>query len=1806
METDYGVTTVVSGLKDALSSYLQAQYHIRHQGMVRERAKLFSTPGVIAQQPYVEATPAYALGPRLQDLKIPEAARSLLAELAPLKVGVFPEPYKHQADALEAFLGAGKDVLAATGTGSGKTEIFLHNILGGLAVESADRPKSTNLVGCRALLLYPMNALVTDQLGRIRRLFGDSRVADRLHKKFNRRIRFGMYTSRTPYPGEASSEKARRHIVPLMDKFYLPLENDPNLASLKERLEEKGRWPKKDLKAFYNAGERLWENRLKTQPLDTELFTRHEIQGECPDILITNYSMLEYMMLRPIERSIFQSTKIWLDADPGNFLTLVLDEAHMYRGTGGAEVAMLIRRLMARLRITRDRLRCILTTASIGREEHAQQAGLKFAAELTGLRHGGKPGFQLITGKLEPLANKAPGTPSEAQTFAGFALADFQRYTDDQARAARAVQAIAPRLKWDPTVIQPEKLADWLFTALPKLPVINLLISETTDGAREFAQLATTVFPGVEQATAERATQALLSLANFAKSETKGKVLLPARLHLFFRGIQGIYACINPKCNCRLDNEVARSLGRLWTEPRESCECGARVFEMLTHRDCGTEYLRGFVPTKGRITYLFHEKESPVGTSEMETHARLREMQLLIGKSVHPRSAPTLPLWIDVMSGQVAWEAPSDPQNYLAARVTMPIPTDPGVPIAFGECPICLKSWQQNRSKIMDLKTKGEQPFAALVKAQMFLQPPTQKDKRAFPNQGRKVLLFSDGRQKAARLARNIPLEVEHDSFRESLVLAVKRLKAIGKEPKLADKRLYLGFIDVVHEFNLSYFDRSDHDRLMADVRKYRDTYNGDLRDAFEQWDQIQPPDRYHQALLRQLCGAYYSIPFVMAGWLAPGTIGNRMFQAAVAKDSLPLTPEQANDIAIAWLAEMASDYALGPYQPRTRQLAEGWPRDHWGTTGDFPKSLRVILEQARFSPAQVNQLNAHLLQVFAPRGAGGRHFVDCDQVTLHVDLKATWFDCPQCHNLHPVAPFNRCVSCNAEAPQVIDPNTNTYITSRKGLWREPLKACWDGTAQPRSVNAEEHTAQLSHRDAGTVLATTEQHELLFQDVIIDPRTESPVDVLSCTTTMEVGVDIGSLVAVGLRNVPPQRENYQQRAGRAGRRGSAISTVVTYCQGGPHDSHYFQHVARMVSGAPRSLIIKTDNEKIVRRHIHAYLLQTYFLGFTGKLTSVINSALGRTADFFSTPQGLPCFEEFRQWTEREVIVAPRPLVASIAAWLPEGVTNKPTELIVRVAKDFVQELRVAGEEFRTQERPATPEEAEEDELESKLLDFLFDRGMLPTYAFPTDLSSFNVEERPETLVRVKEKPQQSITKALTEYAPGRIVVIDKKNYRCEAVTANVSPFTIDRAAPLFQHKLQTYRFCSNRLCSFVQEGPGSTDAPLPACPLCASALAPGEILKPEVFLPFRGKAQDETDNEQEFTFASPAQFPIPLQQADEEWSKLGTNARKAFAPDRDLVVVNKGDPDTLAGFHVCTRCGIAKLDLGGGPLGSHKRPYDISYIPGRGNRPADTCSGDSRRVLLGSHFTSDLMVMRITAQSPLETNSDPGISAFMAMQHALRTLAEALSLAASRRLDLDPGEFSTGFRVYPTAPEKAELAGEIYLFDTLAGGAGYANQIGEQLLTVLREDVTELLSNCTCDRSCYSCLRHYANQYYHVQLDRHLALALLRYALDGVLPKMDDWDEQIRTLLPLERMLKNSGFTTQTNALLNKLRVPLLAEKAGRRLALATMHGLYAKQAEVDHPLLAKKPVDVEPQVINRFLLSRNLPGVHAKLLSGK
>ena len=195
---------------------------------------------------------------------------------------------------------------------------------------------------------------------------------------------------------------------------------------------------------------RHWNQRLLTQPGDRELMTRHETQAWCPDLLITNYSMLEYMLMRPIERPLFQQTRDWLHSDPENELIIILDEAHMYRGAGGAEVALLLRRLFSRLDIPRERIRFILTSASLGSGEDALRAVEQFGRDLTGLAAGSPRAMCIVTGTRETRTGANSGSVAEASALAQFDLPAFERHAINPADARQAVGALASALNWPP------------------------------------------------------------------------------------------------------------------------------------------------------------------------------------------------------------------------------------------------------------------------------------------------------------------------------------------------------------------------------------------------------------------------------------------------------------------------------------------------------------------------------------------------------------------------------------------------------------------------------------------------------------------------------------------------------------------------------------------------------------------------------------------------------------------------------------------------------------------------------------------------------------------------------------------------------------------------------------------------------------------------------------------------------------------------------------------------------------------------------------------------------------------------------------------------------------------------------------------------------------------------------------------------------------------------------------------------------------------------------------------------------------
>jgi hypothetical protein len=372
--------------------------------------------------------------------------------------------------------------------------------------------------------------------------------------------------------------------------------------------------------------------------------------------------------------------------------------------------------------------------------------------------------------------------------------------------------------------------------------------------------------------------------------------------------------------------------------------------------------------------------------------------------------------------------------------------------------------------------------------------------------------------------------------------------------------------------------------------------------------------------------------------------------------------------------------------------------------------------------------------------------------------------------------------------------------------------------------------------------------------------------------------------------------------------------------------------------------------------------------------------------------------------------------------------------------------------------------------------------------------------------------------ALSEYAPGRLVVVNKKTYRIGTVAASGVDTEINRAKPLFDHA-KTYQHCTQ--CTFSAGFVKSADDKK-ACPQCGcDSLRSIPTIRPEMVFP-RGKQEiDEFDDDQLFTRATQAQLPLTEAERRIAGVAFGKRGELASARAKNLVVVNEGDPASeKSGFRVCSKCGKTLLE--GESEGAHAMDYYVKVF--KGLAPT-RCNGEFQRVFLGYEFLSDILLLRLSLVSPLRFGVADRRTR-KPLEDALQTLCDALAIAISRVLDVDAREVSAGFRFGNNGT--SEFA-DIFIYDTLTGGAGYALEASKDFRSIFEEAIS-ILGKCSCSSSCEGCLRHYGNRFYHADLDRFLGLDLAHYILEGVVPAEFDAACQKQVLTPLIDMIKLAGW----------------------------------------------------------------------------
>ncbi|MBV8800897.1 MAG: DEAD/DEAH box helicase [Alphaproteobacteria bacterium] len=1829
------IQETIKQLHHSLRDYIEATYHISDPALIEQRKRLLDKPGIIHQVPYLESTPRYKSGAIFASMNgLSPAALEVYQMLskpdATLPQILYDPPYKHQSEAIQGSLIDGRNLLIMTGTGSGKTESFLLPIIGKLANEAESSPKSfSDDFGIRALVLYPMNALVNDQLGRMRSLFGDPRVVNKFRTWAGRPPRFARYTSRTPYAGVRTSKKDSNKLMPF-DSFYVeiqrlskesPSDEQRQASAILEQLKKRGKWPAKpDLPGWFGKKGSPWQERKSgewlravTLPEDTELLTRHEAQVTAPDLLVTNYSMLEYMLMRPIERTIFDQTKEWLRKNPKEKFLVVLDEAHLYRGAAGAEVGLLLRRLRDRLGIPPERFQVICATASFTNKDYAAD----FGAQLAGVPAST---FTAITGDLDLRSPDGAGTADDANILAAVDIAAFNEGADTATRA----EAIKPFLAHQGVAPTGDYERD-LYDALKSFAPLGRLVNKTMKQAMPVAELSKELFPGASHA--EEAVSALMTLGSTAKKEPNGPSLLPCRIHNFFRGLPGLWACLDPDCSEVPKAERSGICGKLYGQPREQCDCGSRVLEFYSCRYCGTAYARAYSDDVDSPTSLWSEAGRRLRMDGGETNAML-PLDLLLEQPSLPNLAEAADY--DLETGRL------NPNQHSKRMRTVHLRRDRITPAVdedgdqsrdfesrgqFAPCACCGKTAKFGYSYVQDHQTKGDQPFEALVSTQIQIQPPSPVKATKFaPLRGRKVLVFSDSRQVAARLAPNLQMYSVRDSLRPLIVWGYRELsKSVALKNLLSLEDVYLAVLLASKKLGvrlrpeLKQHESFDGEETVeAAVASGAASSENGLLTLGMQFRSEKPPEALLDDIINTIQNPFLGLePLALASLCETTTITEALTKLPDIP-GIADTPQTKVELTRAWLRCWRNFGFWLNAMPSTwfmRPRAQGTSVRGKKGKGKFD-AMDVILTDRGTRKIFNDYWTPELVRLFTQDTSG---FLKLQGSKLALDFDGPWVRCSSCKSVHrPVSTIAHCLDCGRPTVAPLDPTNDPAFLARKGYYRAPVMASLaDPPRQPMALIAAEHTAQLNSPQNEDVFSKAEENELLFQDVSVtwgrNANRASAIDVLSSTTTMEVGIDIGALSGVALRNMPPGRANYQQRAGRAGRRGNAVATVVAFGSADSHDEHYFVEPDAMIRGDVVDPRLTLNNRDITQRHIRAFLLQNYHQDRLPDVDPAQNhdlfSVLGDVADF-RNGTALLNRADFAKWLKKNET----DLRKRIDSWIPEELSKEDRAALlgdfisdclkaVDRAIKFDSNAAVVSKDEEVEEGEEAAEEGEEKPIRNtetgKLLDRLLYSGVLPRYAFPTDVATFHVFDRARSSkfrAVMRFAPSQGLPIALSQYAPGKQIWISGKCYSSGAV---YSPMRDDRDAA-WENGKRLYWECG--VCEFAQttdykaEDKGAT-VDCPACGTKESFGPSRSWLRPPGFAhPVDVEEVTSPDDVPETSYATRAKLTMKTPDHEYDWTPV--NARVGALKVRDHLLVSNSGPKS-DGYSYCVKCGRIEAATEEQPklFSAHPKPYP--------DEKEETCSGDrtAQHIVLGTDFITDVVLFSLKVAAPLQL-----LPGQYPTDVALRTVSEALAKAACDLLEIEPGELMAEYRPALTRDGRLGKEAEIFLYDTLPGGAGFASQLvdrGQKLF----ERALHLMKSCPeqCDASCYRCLRSFKNKFEHGLLDRHVGAELLEYLLTGHLPGFNAERLESSTKLlfaDLQRqgrtdVIYKENETIKVNG--KDVVAPILAERGGKKFIVALAAPLTSAHP-ADPRIAAIKDASVAIIVENELLARGNLP----------
>jgi len=1594
---------VTQAIRESYTRYLTSTFRLRDDTLRelfhQEVEKFWFTNG-----PILEATPPFKSGCHLKDL-INERLLSKIFEdfiydaLPDLRNNAL---YLHQEKALRKILD-GRNVVIASGTSSGKTECFLLPIYNHLLNEYKEGELTP---GVRALLLYPMNVLANDQLRRLQEI---ARVMEK--KTPDVRITFGRYVGDTP-----EARKQGEEVFRLM-----------------------------------NPG---------VEPAESELLSREQMRENPPHILITNYAMLEYLLLRPEDSAFFDGeyAKHWK--------FLVLDEAHVYSGANGIEMGMLIRRLKDRVckNMTGD-LQCMATGATVVKEEEDFGKVAEFATNLFGEKFEWNSEDENQQDIIKGEKIKTQSVTSETCQF------PVQLYSilDEAIRGSLTKSSLLERCY---EICQKHEVPQgvlnkaneesngdakkFLYRVLSGDERIAKLRALLEEGATSFndcvKQLVKSDSPSDEE---KQHITSLVNIAVWARLDPESLPLLPARYHLFVRAPEGIFVSFYPE-------------PKIFLERREQTENGFPVFELASCRRCGQEYLVGNV-VEGRLKHSFAE----IDTLRKNRYFLLWKYEMKLEEdedgevAVPEEMAEKGKIWKSCTRCGAIWMESNAPgcncgQEGNAIRTLIEItPKDTILNI----CYFCgLRSVNIVREFIF------QQDAPAAVLATALFHNLEKKDPKE-----KKILAFSDSRQDAAFFAPYLERTYKRILFRRLIVEALQQNSSVG-DYRL--RSLCEDVLDLAESKDL--FDASkDRKERKKEIWKWI------LQDFSGSWD-------------RRNClegvGLLSFIPIPPQGWEPIPDILNppwnltkaeatRLYETLLntLRFNLAITfPEDAPSPQDEFFAPRNKEYKFrGEKSDARKGIYSFIPSSgRLNTRLQYLKKLYKQIAGEDVDNHECRKLLGKIWEDFTTNWTGkGLHQISVpgQGVLYQLDYRfwriiqeqpgSSWFICDRCGVIVPMSICGVCPTFNCKGN--LRPLNSS--TTREDIMRNHYRYLYT-TLSPVNMEAHEHTAQL----------TTEYASRIQQRFI-----KGAINVLSCSTTFELGVDLGKLEAIFLRNVPPEPSNYIQRSGRAGRRLDSIGFTLTFAQLRSHDLTYFKEPLKMVEGRIRPPVIEIRNEKIVRRHLQSIVLAQFFREHPDYFGSVdsffcledtgisgpkqLVEYLKRKPEAIlvslkrAIPQKMHHMFEIENWGWiNDLLGKDGSLeIANIKirdeyANLKEFYQNKNEELM-RISADPKQyqtkgrklaaDMQWAADRMKTIQR-------------KQLIGFLASHTVIPKYGFPVDVVELSTLHHSPEAKNIQ--LERDLRIAISEFAPGSQVVANR--YIWKSVGLRV---VRDRAWPIYW-----YAICPICRGFYIQEGTIEETPPSISC------TSHGNIPRSQVhrfITPIFGFVTNKEDEpskpgesrpKREFTTRP---YFFDYKEPEEKEFRIGKFKIKCrYSSQGELAVICKGRKGV--GFWICFNCGSAFSEI---PKGKHRSPFGAE------------CPSPVRGPLhLGHTFKTDVLSISFEKYdfAVPKMKEDFWFSLLYAI---LEGASQALGI---RRGDLDGC-------LYPS-----EEGIMLILFDNVPGGAGHVKRLieGQNLYDVLKS-TKERVEKCTCgpETSCYGCLRNYQNQFCHEQLKRGIVLDFL-------------------------------------------------------------------------------------------------------------